>query len=302
MPAVVVVIVGVCHAILVHVHVGVALVAHQAHARPRHVGQSKADEQQRPMFPVPVWLNTTVIPQTTHGFLTAFPSGQSRPDTSNLNFQCQTVRANATPVALGTSDDVSLYVTTEVDLISDLYASFTPEGDGLIASDPMRIIDTRQSTHVAAGDSLVVDVTCPGDAEGCRDEDITGVLASVAVIGHARGGFITAYPCGDPVPDVSQINFRAHEVIANAVFTRVHNEQLCIYAYEDADLLVDLTGVVTPSASTRYQAIQPQRILDTRRAKGTPYAGRVASQQVLTLPIQSLANMHLRCPRPCPRR
>lgn len=54
--------------------------------------------------------NLTVTETNDFGFLTAYPAGVSRPDTSNLNWAPLQTIANFATVRLGTSGQISLYV------------------------------------------------------------------------------------------------------------------------------------------------------------------------------------------------
>jgi hypothetical protein len=69
-----------------------------------------------------------------------------------------------------------------------------------------------------AGVARAVDGRAPADA--------VGVVTSVAVIAGAAGGFLTASPCGAPVPATSNINYAPGSVVANAVVSALGRGQL----------------------------------------------------------------------------
>jgi len=230
-----------------------------------------------------VWLNVTAVGLLVPGYVTVFPHGRPRPETSNVHYEPARAVANAAPVALGAMSQVDFEAHTAVELIADLAGSFSPTGAGLATVTPTRVLDTRTpAAPPRAGVTRAVDVRAPAGAEG--------VVASVAVIAGASAGYLTASPCGAPVPLASNINYGPGDVVANAVLSGLGSGQLCLTSSADVDVVVDVTGYLTAAAPLSYVPLFPQRLLDTRLTT-TPYAGRVGAGQVLTLPIQRLAGM-----------
>lgn len=230
-----------------------------------------------------VWLNLTAVGLLTPGYVTVFPHGRPRPETSNVNYEPSRAVANATPVALGASSQVDFEAHSAVEVIADLAGFFSPTGAGLSPITPTRVLDTRSLTMpLRAGVPRSVDVRAPADA--------VAVVSSVAVIARGAPGFLTASPCGAPVPTTSNVNFGGADVIANAVVSGLGGGRMCLTSNVDVDAVIDVTGYLTPAASLSYVPLFPQRILDTRATPGR-YVGRVAARQVLELPIQRLAGM-----------
>lgn len=230
-----------------------------------------------------VWLNVTAVGLQVPGYLTVYPDGRPRPETSSVNYDPGRAVANATPVALGAASQVDFDVHAAVEVIADLAGAFSPTGAGLAPTTPTRVLDTRTpSAPLRAGVTRAVDVRAPAGA--------VGAAATVAVIAHDAAGFLTASPCGAPVPATSNINFAAGAVVANAVLSGLGVGRLCLTSSVDVDVVVDVTGHLTPTAPLSYYGLFPQRLLDTRSAS-TPYTGRVAAGQVLDLPIQRLPGM-----------
>ena len=92
-------------------------------------------------------MNFTVVPQTTLGYLTVWPTGESRPVISTLNDQTGTVLANAAIVPAGTGGDIDAYATNNTDLVIDINGYFAPPGQGglsLYSPVVCRVLDTRQ--------------------------------------------------------------------------------------------------------------------------------------------------------------
>lgn len=230
-----------------------------------------------------VWLNVTAVGLLVPGYLTVYPDGRPRPETSSVNYDPGRAVANATPVALGAGSQVDFDVHAAVEVIADLGGTFAPAGAGLAPIAPTRVLDTRApSAPLRAGVPRPVDVRAPAGA--------VGVAATIAVVARDAAGYLTASPCGAPVPATSNLNFAAGDVVANAVLSGLGAGQLCLTSSVDVDALVDVTGHLTPAAPLSYYALFPQRLLDTRAAT-TPFTGRVAGGQVLPLALQALPGM-----------
>ena len=71
-------------------------------------------------------VNATVVPASTLGFLTLWPTGTAQPLVSTLNALDDTVVANAAIVPAGTAGAISSYVTSMTHLIIDANGYFAP--------------------------------------------------------------------------------------------------------------------------------------------------------------------------------
>jgi hypothetical protein len=72
-------------------------------------------------------LNVTVVPRSgVLGFLTVWPTGQTRPNVSTLNSFDGRIVANAAIVPAGVNGSVSVYVTDAADVIVDINGYFAP--------------------------------------------------------------------------------------------------------------------------------------------------------------------------------
>lgn len=228
------------------------------------------------------WLNVAAIGVESPGFATAFTAGQPRPPTSTVNYVAGGARANATPVTLGAGGGFTVETINPADVIVDAYGAFSPTGAGLAPVVPARALDTRADVSLAPDVPRAVDVAAPAGA--------VGVVATVAAIGGDAPGFVTAYPCGAPVPPTSSVNFGAGVVVANTVVSRLGGGRLCLRANVAVDVVVDVTGFLTGSSALTYTALTPQRLLDTRDARSL-YTGRLGARQVVTIPIQRSPGM-----------
>jgi hypothetical protein len=71
-------------------------------------------------------LNVTVVPDGVLSYLSAWPTGSSRPLVSTLNSFDGSVVANAAIVPAGADGAVSIYVTNQTHVILDINGYFAP--------------------------------------------------------------------------------------------------------------------------------------------------------------------------------
>ena len=108
-----------------------------------------------------VVLNVTAINQTLPSFITAFPAGQTRPNSSNLNPTPGITAPNLVIAKVGPNGDVSLYNSSgSVDLIVDVAAWFS--GDPLQSTTLNRIATGLAHTCAL---TTVGTVRCTGSNE-----------------------------------------------------------------------------------------------------------------------------------------
>ena len=80
------------------------------------------------------------------------------------------------------------------------------------------------------------------------------------------------------------MNFSANETVANAATIPLDSAgQLCAFSSRIADLVIDVGGYYSTSASGRYMPVSPVRLMDSREGIGTP--ARFAPGQVVELPV-----------------
>ena len=83
------------------------------------------------------------------GFVTVFPCGASRPNTSNLNFAAGATVANAVTTSVGDRGAVCIYNSAPTHVIVDVSGYFSP-ATRFGAVVPARLIDTRGGLSPAA--------------------------------------------------------------------------------------------------------------------------------------------------------
>ncbi|MEU5808594.1 hypothetical protein [Streptomyces sp. NPDC047718] len=143
---------------------------------------------------------------------------------------------------------------------------YTPYG-------PTRLLDTRNGTGTAQGKTPAYGVTRLKIAgNGGIPEGVTSVALNVTVTNATSGGHVTSYADGSERPTTSNVNFAPGQTVPNLVIVPVgKNGYVDLYngGWESVDLIADVTGYFTKSASSGYTPLTPQRLVDTRNGTGT---------------------------------
>lgn len=213
--------------------------------------------------------NLTSDGAAADGFLTAYPCGQTPPPTSTLNYLAGAPAAAGALVGLGGG---SLCVRTyaDTDLVVDVSGWFGPAaGAGYAPVLNTRLLDTRSGAALAAGASATVSAATLGSG--------TAVAVNLTLTEAAADGYLTAWPCGEERPIVSNLNARRGETRANqAVVPLAADGTLCVYSYGGGHVVVDAVGRFGSGAGSAFQPLTPSRLLDTRT--GSPVAAGTAAE------------------------
>lgn len=258
-----------------------------------------------PASAVAVAANVTVANSTTNfGYLTIWPTGQSRPTTSNINFGFSAI-ANMQTLVLGNNDSVSIYnAIGYVDVIIDVYGYYSPVNSTSTSGffnpiGPIRVADTRSytgnnyqdaSSTLTPGSSITVNF---GNVSGLPN-NISAVLLNVTATNTtSNNGYLTIYPSSNSMPATSNLNWYAGQTIANSVIVSVSATDTITITnskFGSVDVIVDLYGYFTSNSANGYTfyPVSPLRICDTRLNSSvlTPCQG-------LTLGKSSVLNIAL---------
>lgn len=156
-----------------------------------------------------------------------------------------------------------------------------PVGSGYTAlASPQRILDTRRTSGLL-GTNATVTVTVPG-----IPDDATAV--AINLTGVTNGAtFLSVFPGGLPWPGTSNLNLATTDK-TEAVYavvplgTGAAAKQITVLnGGAPTYAIVDLLGYYSPTATGKYNALTPVRILDTRQT--TPHV-QLGSGQSLKVP------------------
>ncbi len=221
-------------------------------------------------------LNVTVVPDGPLGFLTIWPTGQSRPLVSTLNSDGR-IKAGAAIIPAGTSGGVNVYVTNATHLVLDINGYFVPAGTSTLQFYPLtpcRVADTRQAAGLLGGPYLSAGVprTFPILSSSCSiPSSAQAYSLNFTAVPREPLGYITVWPADQPKPFVSTLNALTGAITANAaIVPAASNGDISVYAINSTDLVIDVNGYFAPAATggLSLHTVPPCRVLDTRTASG----------------------------------
>lgn len=223
-----------------------------------------------------VVLNVTVTNPAAAGYITAWPTGTSRPVSSNLNFVSDQTIANLVIVKLGTGGKVSLYNSSTTNLIVDMAGYFDTSAD-LVTFTPGRLLDTRAGYSTvdglfqgggAIGSGARLNLTI-ADRYGIPASGVGTVVLNVIAVQPAAAGYLTVWPSDAAQPLASNINFIPGDIIPNLAISKVSaSGQVSIYnSAGDTNLVADVAGWFP--ASSQLTPLVPARLMDTRPGAST---------------------------------
>jgi uncharacterized protein (DUF1501 family) len=225
---------------------------------------------------VAVAINLTSVDATSPSFVTVWPTGDTRPFTANLNPVPGLPVPNLVVARLGAGGAVSLFNNNgNVHLVGDLVGYFKTSSTAKLSSlTPARLLDTRDGTGTSGpaplGPGASLDLVVAG--RGGVPSDATAVALNVTVTQPSAASFLTVWPTGQPRPLAASLNMVPGQTVPNLVLAQVGaGGKVSIFNQQGATHVVaDVLGAFGPSGTTRYVAIAPTRVLDTRDGTGSP--------------------------------
>ncbi|GGM99910.1 hypothetical protein GCM10011609_42800 [Lentzea pudingi] len=166
-----------------------------------------------------VTFNLTGINATAGTFVSAYPSGTTRPNVSNLNLAPNEITPNLVTVPLGTNKRVTLFNNAgSVHLAADLAGSFSPStGSYFYSFPPVREVDTRTGTLGPLDPSWALVL------HWYKDE-VKGITGNLTGTEPTQPGFVSAWPGGQDQPFTSNLNLVPGQTAANMISVGVGYE------------------------------------------------------------------------------
>ena len=191
-------------------------------------------------------LNFTVVPKGTLGYLSTWPTGQTRPVVSTLNAPTGTVTANAAILPAGTNGDISVYTTNDTDLVIDINGYFAPPGTNALSfytMPPCRVFDTRVQAGAqpfTGALNVTFDNTCavPSTAQS--------YVLNATVVPSGTLGWLTLWPAGNAQPNVSTLNAYDGAITSNMALVPTIGGPIKAFAPNATHLILDIFGYFAP--------------------------------------------------------
>jgi hypothetical protein len=159
---------------------------------------------------------------------------------------------------------------------------------------PCRIADTRYGTGPFAGPQLTPGSTrtfnIPQSACAIPSTAVAYSL-NVTVVPPQPLNYLTIWPTGQPLPNVSTLNSDGR-VKANAAITPAgNNGSINVYASDFTQLILDIDGYFVPGgtnpAGLQFFPLTPCRVADTRNAAGPLGGPSLTAGATRSFPVQS---------------
>ena len=210
----------------------------------------------------------TITGATGASFATAYPCG-TVPPTSTTNVLQGQDRGSPALVGLDTTGGLCLYTEQAAHLVLDITGWFGDDLGGSTTAAPgaplellgnTRILDTRNGTgtngstsRVAAGAVVRIPVL------GAAALGTTAVQLSLIATGASAAGYLTAFPCDQPVPATSAVNFRAGgtETAMVTVGLGADDGSVCVVTSAAAHVVADLFAAYGTPGSLHSIATSP---------------------------------------------
>ncbi|WP_405360641.1 PKD domain-containing protein [Kitasatospora sp. NBC_00085] len=237
-----------------------------------------------------VVLNLTATEGTADSFLSAYPTGGTRPITSNVNFGPSQDVANLVTVPVGPDGRVTIRNNAgSVHVVGDVLGYFDPTSNQWYQPvTPARLMDTR-STNAPLGPDSSRRLKVAG--VGGVPADATSVVLNVTSTESTANSYFTVHPAGSPLPvNGSNLNTVPGRDIPNQVVVPVGGDgSVDIYNHAgSAHAIVDVFGYYSPNARGRFTPVVPSRLLDSRDGGGAKF-GPGGTRTVTGVPAGAVA-------------
>ena len=197
-------------------------------------------------------LNVTATDSDAGSFLQVWPTGATRPNSSNVNFAAGETIANLVVVGLGTGGQVSFFdAVGSTHVVADVVGYYDPSGGAELHAlgSSSRVLDDRTGTGLSGAWQGGQTRTLPV-VGGAVPAGASAVVMNTTVTNGSAPSFVTVFPAGGTVPTASNVNFGPGQTIANLVVSKLspggaldlHNQQGSV------DIIGDVTGYFTPTS------------------------------------------------------
>jgi hypothetical protein len=174
------------------------------------------------------------------------------------------------------------------------FNSQAPAGLTFVPVTPCRVADTRNPNGPFGGPFLAAQstrgITIPSST--CNIPTTAKAYSvNVTVAPHGILGFLTSFPCGQPLPLASTLNSIDGRVkAAAAIVPAGTNGSLCFFATNDTELVLDINGYFVPNSDVTalaFYPVTPCRLVDTRLGIGPLGGPSLAATATRTFPVRS---------------
>jgi Tol biopolymer transport system component len=214
-------------------------------------------------------LNVTIVGPEAAGYATVWPCDEPRPNTSNLNFLAGQTVPNVVIMKPSAANTLCVYTDASADVLVDV-SGYLSASNSFVGQNPSRLLDTRDVNPAPGLGVGGVATVGPFPAEA------DSVVLNVTATNAAAAGFVTAWPCDQPQPNASSVNFVPRTAVPNQVIAKTSADHtVCLYTDQPVDLIADFSGWFP--AGNGYQGLTPSRLFDSRKTGSGPQLAEVTA-------------------------
>jgi uncharacterized repeat protein (TIGR01451 family) len=189
-----------------------------------------------------------------------------------------TITASANPGAARTG---TLTIAGQAIAISQGLAANS--GLRFVPLEPCRIMETRPEYNfqgrtgafgppfMTAGQTRTLTVA---NSNVCQvPASAQAYVFNVTLVPRGAVDFVTVWPGGEPRPNVWTIRSPDGQIVANSAIIKSGSGAIQVYASNDTDIIIDITGYMTDNAQVSnlvYYPLTPCRVIETRAEYRTP--------------------------------
>lgn len=220
-----------------------------------------------------VAVNVTSVNPTEPGFFSVFPSHEATTGSSSLNPWPGRAVPNMAIVGVGPDGRIGVFnASGSTDCVVDVMGYVQPgSGSGLLPLVPSRLLDTRTGrgappTPLRGGERIDLVVVGQG---GVPESGVDAVVVNVAALRPSESGYLSIWPAGTALPDISNLNYEPGRNVPNLVLCKVGaGGAISLTANAgELDVIADVIGCFTTDGAS-IMSIAPSRLLDTRHGHG----------------------------------
>jgi uncharacterized protein (DUF1501 family) len=245
---------------------------------------------------VAVAVNVTSVNPTEPGFFSVFPSDAPATGSSSLNPWPGRAVPNMAIVGVGPDGRIGVFnASGSTDCIVDVmgYVQEGP-GSGLLALVPNRLLDTRLGlgappVRLRGGDRIDLRVTGNG---GVPDVGVDAVVLNVAALRPSVPGYLSVWPTGTALPDISNLNYDPGRNVPNLVLCKLGagGAVSLVASGGELDVIADVVGCFTSDGAS-IVPVAPSRVLDTRHGHGAR-KGPVGAGSEIDVAVTGVGGVH----------
>ena len=195
-----------------------------------------------------VVVNVTAVNPTANGWLTVWPTGQTKPNASSVNFVIGQNVPNAVIAKVGTNGRISINnANGNTHVIVDILGYMANSATGRHFPVPAaRLLDTRPNNVAPLGANSSRNITVTG-VGGVPASGVSAVALNIAAYNATAITYLTAWPNGQTRPNSSNLNPRPGLSVSNLAIVKVGTAgQVSLYNGSGTiDVVVDVVGYFT---------------------------------------------------------